>query len=82
MRSNQPAGRDVRCDCRRAGASSAAASSLASCASGPSGCIDGAVDVIRDIFMSRPENDVGGSEERLGALDDVNGDGLRVRKRR
>jgi hypothetical protein len=45
--------------------------------------MDGAVDVISDIFMSRPENVLeGGSDERLGAPDVVNGDGLRVRNSR
>ena len=78
MRANQSAGREPRCDGGRAGASS-----LASCASGPSGCMDGAVDVIRDNFRSLPESDVdGGSEERLPVVEDGNGDGLRVRSKR
>lgn len=83
MRANQSEGRDERRDCGRICDSSVVVSSLESCASGPSGCIEGAVEVISDIFMSRPENDAtGGSEERLGALDEVNGDGLRVRSSR
>ena len=58
-------------------------SSLESWASGASGCIDDEVDVMRDILMSRPANEAdGGSEDRPGAVDEVNGDGLRVRRRR
>ena len=45
--------------------------------------MDGAVDVMSDIFMSLLENaDGGGSDERFAELVEVNGDGLRVRRRR
>ena len=83
MRANQSAGRFACCDCGRDGACSDSGSSLVSCASGPSGCMDGAVEVMSDSFRSLPNDDVdGGSDERLGTLDEVNGEGLRVRRRR
>jgi hypothetical protein len=58
IRANQSVGRDDLCEGGRVAGSAAEIPSLDSCASGPSGCIDGAVDVIKDIFMSWP-NDVG-----------------------
>ena len=45
--------------------------------------MDGAVEVMREIFMSVLEKtEGGGSEERFVELVDVKGDGLRVRRRR
>jgi hypothetical protein len=52
MRANQSVGRDDLCEGGRVAGSAGDTLLLDSCASGPSGFIDGAVDVIKDIFMS------------------------------
>ena len=53
MRANQLSGLSLRCDWGRS-----CWLLLFSWASGPSGCIEGFVAVIRDSFMSEPENAV------------------------
>jgi hypothetical protein len=69
MRANQLSGLSILWDCGRV-----CWSSQFSWASGPSGCIEGFVDVIRDIFMSVPENvvellDAEGAESSEGTED-------------
>jgi hypothetical protein len=77
MRSNQPSGREDR-----AWFTCVIGSFLANCAKGPSGCIDGAVDVTSDIAKSCPENVDGCSGCWVVSLDVSKGEGLRVRSMR
>lgn len=77
MRANQSADREARSLlCGRGGE----LLSLASCANGPCGCIEGAVAAARDTFISRLEKatSVGRSDECPAELEEVNGDGVRV----